>query len=99
MMGDLLNMMTFAISMCIFSLLVILINAISWWKNKELDYVGAKRIIGAIICFISSCILLILMKLFEPTYDIFTIEVFGLSFNELLLSFLGAALLLSFFIA
>lgn len=49
MMGDLLNMMTFAISMCIFSLLVILINAISWWKNKELDYVGAKRILGAII--------------------------------------------------
>ncbi|MGQ7230977.1 hypothetical protein [Bacillus cereus group sp. Bce029] len=89
-------MMTFAISMCIFSLLVILINAISWWKNKELDYVGAKRIIGAIICIISSCILLILMKLFKPAYDIFTIEVFGLSFNELLFSFLGAALLLSF---
>lgn len=37
-----------------------------------------------------------LEQLFEPAYYIFTIEVFGLSFNELLLSFLGAALLLSF---
>ncbi|MGY1423317.1 hypothetical protein [Bacillus cereus] len=94
------GLLTLIISIFIFSIVTMASIIVLWLKNKQLYAPDIIRLTGAIICLISSGILLMFKDKFEPTYNnlIATIGQYtGTSLNIIILCLLGFFLLIAIF--
>lgn len=94
------GLLTLITSIFIFSIVTMASIIVLWLKNKQLYAPDIIRLTGAIICLISSGILLMFKDKFEPTYNnlIATIGQYtGTSLNIIILCLLGFFLLIAIF--
>lgn len=85
------GILSLIISIFIFSTTVIVMSIILWLKTNQLYTPDIKRLTGAIICLISSVILLIFKNKFEVTFNKFTeisSQYTGVSLHVIVLSLL-----------
>ncbi|ARP61639.1 hypothetical protein CAB88_32035 (plasmid) [Bacillus thuringiensis] len=88
------------ISIFIFSIVTLATIIVLWLKTKQLYVPDIIRLTGAIICLISSGILLMFKDKFEPTYKNLTSTIgqyTGTSLNIIILCLLGFFLLIAIF--
>jgi hypothetical protein len=86
------GLLTLIISIFIFSIVTLATIIVLWLKTKRLYAPDIIRLTGAIICLISSGILLMFKDKFEPTYNNLTVTIghyTGISLNITILCLLG----------
>ncbi|MFA2722657.1 hypothetical protein [Bacillus paranthracis] len=94
------GLLTLITSIFIFSIVTMASIIVLWLKNKQLYAPDIIRLTGAIICLISSGILLMFKDKFEPAYNNLTATIgqyTGASLNIIILCLLGFSLLLALF--